>query len=54
VGRFELAKEVSFIEYLKSGLELNFTVAVDFTGSNGLRSPSHGSHRIMPKHMKFN
>jgi hypothetical protein len=33
--RFELVKEVSFIEYLKSGLEMNFTVAVDFTGSNG-------------------
>jgi hypothetical protein len=25
----------TFVEYLKSGLELNFAVAIDFTASNG-------------------
>ena len=30
----------SLVDYLKNGLELNFSVAVDFTGSNGCASVS--------------
>ncbi|KJE91210.1 hypothetical protein CAOG_08597 [Capsaspora owczarzaki ATCC 30864] len=35
----ELPAEYSFLDYLHGGLEINFTVAIDFTGSNG--DPKH-------------
>lgn len=32
---FQVINRPSFIDYLRSGLELNLIVAIDFTGSNG-------------------
>jgi len=34
-----MEKNPTFLEYIQGGLQLNFTVAIDFTGSNG--APSH-------------
>lgn len=38
----------SFLDYLKGGTQLNFTVAVDFTGSNGNPSSPNSLHYINP------
>ena len=38
----------TFIDFLKGGLELNFTVAVDFTGSNGTPTQPSSLHYINP------
>ena len=36
---FEFIREPTFVEWLRGGLELSFTVAIDFTGSNGEHMP---------------
>ncbi|XP_053714389.1 copine-3-like isoform X3 [Synchiropus splendidus] len=44
----QVVKEYTFLDYIMGGCQLNFTVAVDFTGSNGdPRSPS-SLHYISP------
>ena len=30
-----LEKQHSFLDYITGGMQINFTVAIDFTGSNG-------------------
>lgn len=52
-GVFELLsisfiEEKGFIEHLRGGLELNFSVAVDFTGSNGDPKQSTSLHFLNP------
>lgn len=34
--RFEFRKVSSFLDYIMGGLQLNCTVAIDFTGKDGL------------------
>lgn len=36
----------NFIDYLKSGLQLNLVVAIDFTGSNGVPSSPNSLHYV--------
>lgn len=36
---FEISKVYSFMDYVKGGLQIHCTIAIDFTGSNG--DPSH-------------
>ncbi|XP_048738770.2 copine-8-like isoform X2 [Ostrea edulis] len=45
-----IKKEIkpSFLDFLKGGTQLNFTVAIDFTGSNGNPSSPHSLHYINP------
>nr|XP_022298416.1 copine-8-like isoform X2 [Crassostrea virginica] len=38
----------SFLDFLKGGTQLNFTVAIDFTGSNGNPASPHSLHYINP------
>ena len=38
----------SFLDYIKGGTQVNFTVAVDFTGSNGHPSDPNSLHYINP------
>ena len=33
--QYQFIEKPSFVDYLKGGLQLNMTVAIDFTGSNG-------------------
>lgn len=40
--RFEVIP--NFIDYLKSGLEINMVAAIDFTGSNGIPSSPTSLH----------
>lgn len=39
----------TFIDYLRSGLQLNLIIAIDFTGSNGSPSAQTSLHYLNPK-----
>lgn len=41
-------KNYSFVEYLRGGLDMNFVVAIDFTGSNGNPQMPDSLHYIHP------
>ena len=43
---FELVTEPSFVDYLQGGLALNFSVAVDFTASNGNPQDPNSLHHL--------
>ncbi|XP_028814905.1 copine-8-like isoform X2 [Denticeps clupeoides] len=40
--------EVSFLDYIKGGTQINFTVAIDFTASNGNPSQPTSLHYLSP------
>lgn len=42
----EIMKQATFLSYIKGGCELNFMVAIDFTGSNGDPSEEDSLHYI--------
>ncbi|OMJ84219.1 hypothetical protein SteCoe_14706 [Stentor coeruleus] len=42
-------KYLSFIEYLQVGVQLNFSVAIDFTGSNGAYVDRNSLHHMNPQ-----
>uniref|UniRef100_A0A668AJL6 Copine 3 n=1 Tax=Myripristis murdjan TaxID=586833 RepID=A0A668AJL6_9TELE len=44
-----VVKEYSFLDYIMGGCQLNFTVAVDFTGSNGDPRSPQSLHYISPQ-----
>ncbi|KAK6911478.1 C2 domain [Dillenia turbinata] len=48
VERFSEKKVYSFVDYISSGFELNFMVAVDFTASNGNPRSPDSLHYIDP------
>ena len=43
-----ITKTYSFLEYIMGGCQINFTVGVDFTGSNGDPSQPSSLHYIDP------
>lgn len=45
---FNTVPRYSFLQYITSGCELNFMVAIDFTGSNGIPSSPTSLHYISP------
>jgi len=44
----KLTKAYSFLEYIMGGCEINFTVGIDFTASNGDPSKPSSLHYIDP------
>ena len=48
VKKFELVEEESFIDYLRNGMNINLSVAIDYTTSNGLYTDSSSLHCIRP------
>lgn len=42
----ELAPVYNFIDFLKSGLQMNLVIAIDFTGSNGMPSSPQSLHYL--------
>ncbi|KAM7279200.1 hypothetical protein ACFE04_006334 [Oxalis oulophora] len=48
VDQFVEKKQYSFLDYISSGFELNFMVAVDFTASNGSPRSPNSLHYIDP------
>lgn len=51
--KFEVVQVPNFIDYLKSGLQLNLVVAIDFTGSNGSPSSMNSLHYIGPNPTQY-
>jgi len=47
---YEYKRNYSFLEFLRGGMELNFVVAIDFTGSNGNPAVPQSLHYIHPNH----
>ncbi|XP_068437928.1 copine-3-like isoform X2 [Clinocottus analis] len=45
----QVVKDYSFLDYIMGGCQLNFTIAIDFTGSNGDPSSPHSLHYINPE-----
>nr|XP_057915730.1 copine-3 isoform X1 [Doryrhamphus excisus] len=49
VKQCQVVKEYTFLDYIMGGCQLNFTVAVDFTGSNGDPRSPQSLHYISPQ-----
>ncbi|XP_017293326.1 copine-3 isoform X1 [Kryptolebias marmoratus] len=45
----QVVKEYSFLDYIMGGCQINFTVAIDFTGSNGDPKSPQSLHYISPQ-----
>lgn len=45
----EIITRPSFMDYLRGGLELNLSIAVDFTGSNGMPTHPSSLHYMNPE-----
>ena len=50
---YQLIQTPNFIDYLKSGLQLNLVVAIDFTGSNGSPSSPSSLHYAGPNPTQY-
>ncbi|XP_069489751.1 copine-5 isoform X5 [Ambystoma mexicanum] len=48
---FSVESEHTFLDYIKGGTQINFTVAIDFTASNGNPSQSTSLHYMNPYQM---
>lgn len=46
VNQYELVEEASFIDHLRQGMNLNLTVAIDYTSSNGIVTDVNSLHHI--------
>ncbi|KAG8009345.1 Copine-3 [Nibea albiflora] len=45
----QLVKEYTFLDYIMGGCQINFTIAIDFTGSNGDPRTPQSLHYINPE-----
>ena len=52
VSRFDITVEPSFVDYIQGGTSINFSVAVDFTASNGNPSDPNSLHYMNPAYME--
>uniref|UniRef100_A0A673BNB3 Copine-3 n=1 Tax=Sphaeramia orbicularis TaxID=375764 RepID=A0A673BNB3_9TELE len=46
---FQLVKEFTFLDFIMGGCQINFTIAIDFTGSNGDPRTRESLHYINPE-----
>ena len=46
--RMDVSKEISFLDYIQGGTSINFSVAIDFTASNGNPVDPRSLHYIAP------
>ncbi|XP_047424458.1 copine-3-like isoform X2 [Mugil cephalus] len=49
IKQCQVVKEYSFLDYIMGGCQLNFTIAIDFTGSNGDPATPQSLHYINPE-----
>ncbi|XP_060919921.1 copine-3-like isoform X1 [Labrus mixtus] len=49
VKHCQVVKEYTFLDYIMGGCQINFTVAIDFTGSNGDPKSPQSLHYISPQ-----
>lgn len=47
--RCQVVKEFTFLDYIMGGCQINFTIAIDFTGSNGDPRSPESLHYINPE-----
>ena len=45
---FAISQEISFLDYIQGGTQMNFSVAVDFTASNGNPNDHRSLHHMRP------
>ena len=50
---FDAIKNYSFIDYLRGGMQINLTVAIDFTGSNGPPNMPNSLHFLGAKQNQY-
>ncbi|KAK9528001.1 hypothetical protein VZT92_014505 [Zoarces viviparus] len=48
VTQCKIVKDYTFLDYIMGGCQINFTIAIDFTGSNGNPSSPQSLHYISP------
>ncbi|XP_075968696.1 copine-3-like isoform X2 [Anarhichas minor] len=48
VTQCKIVKDYTFLDYIMGGCQINFTIAIDFTGSNGNPSTPQSLHYINP------
>ena len=48
VRQIKIEEEKSFLDFIKSGTQMHFAVAVDFTASNGPPNDPHSLHYFDP------
>ena len=53
LASFEFVREATFVDWLRGGLELTFTVAIDFTGSNGTHMSSNAMSKLIASMTQF-
>ena len=46
ISKSKLKKNLSFIDYLKAGVQIGLSIAIDFTGSNKIPSNPQSLHFI--------
>ncbi|XP_075968699.1 copine-3-like isoform X2 [Anarhichas minor] len=49
INNCQVVKEYTFLDYIMGGCQINFTIAIDFTGSNGDPSSPQSLHYINPE-----
>uniref|UniRef100_A0A8P4KJW0 Copine-3 n=1 Tax=Dicentrarchus labrax TaxID=13489 RepID=A0A8P4KJW0_DICLA len=49
VKKCQIVKEYTFLDYIMGGCQINFTIAIDFTGSNGDPKSPMSLHYISPQ-----
>ncbi|XP_075994254.1 copine-3-like [Genypterus blacodes] len=49
IRRCQVEKEYTFLDYIMGGCQINFTIAIDFTGSNGDPATPQSLHYINPE-----
>ncbi|XP_039982806.1 copine-3-like isoform X1 [Xiphias gladius] len=49
IKRCQVVKEYTFLDYIMGGCQINFTIAIDFTGSNGDPTSPQSLHYINPE-----
>jgi len=53
VTKFEKRKTVNFLEYVFGGCEINLSVAIDFTASNGKPTEIGSLHNLDPNKNEY-
>lgn len=51
IVKFSITEETTFLDYIKSGTQMHFAVAIDFTASNGQFRSSNSLHYLNPEHL---
>lgn len=46
-----ITEETTFLDYIRSGTQMHFAVAIDFTASNGRHSNPNSLHYLNPEHL---